>query len=202
MDADPHLERWQAATLALGLFAKAGEGSMDRQRRAHRPLRGIFQSHRGTKEGQDAVAGQLVDRTLELVDLVDQDLVETLHQGVGLFGTDLLHQSRVTRQIAEQDGHLPALALETLPLSQGSLSELRRYVAVDERGIRGWSRGRRGQFFAAPTTELKTRRAGEITTRTSLFELRPTGTAKAHPCGVLEAAFWADQRRLSSATRA
>ena len=80
------------------------------------PLGSIFQRDRGTEKGHDPIAGHLVDRALVVVDFVDEEFVDLVHDAVSLFGPELFHQARESLQVAEHDRDLFALPFNLVPL--------------------------------------------------------------------------------------
>ncbi len=64
------------------------------------------------EERHDAVAGVLVDRALEAVHAVRQDLEEAVEDPVPLLGVDLLGQLHRALDVGEEHRHLLALALQ------------------------------------------------------------------------------------------
>ncbi len=66
----------------------------------------------GPEERHDAVAGVLVDRSLEAVDAVGQDPEEAIEDPVPLLGVDLLGQLHRALDVGEEHRHLLALALQ------------------------------------------------------------------------------------------
>jgi hypothetical protein len=83
------------------------------------------------EERHDAVAGHLVHSPFEVVDLVDQDLVDLVHQGVGLFGAELLGQGREPGEVAEEDGYLALLAFDAVLLGEDLLGQSARRGAAE-----------------------------------------------------------------------
>ena len=70
------------------LVAEPGHLPVDGQGRADGPLGSVLQGDGGAEQGHDPVAGHLVDRALVVVDLVDEELVDLVHDPVGLFGPE------------------------------------------------------------------------------------------------------------------
>ena len=82
------------------------------QRRVAGPLGVVLVGDGRAEERHDAVAGVLVDRALEAVDAVGQDLEEAVEDPVPLLGVDLLGQLHRALHVGEEHGDLLALALE------------------------------------------------------------------------------------------
>jgi hypothetical protein len=57
------------------------------------------------------------------MDFVDKDFIDSVHQGVSFFGTELFGERYKSRQIAEQDRDLPFLPLDPIPLCQDFLGQ-------------------------------------------------------------------------------
>ena len=72
----------------------------------------IFVRDRCAKQRHDPVAGVLVDRALEAVNAVGEDLEEAIHDPVPLLGIDLLGEIHRALHVGEEDGDLLALAFE------------------------------------------------------------------------------------------
>ena len=75
---------------------------------------------RRAEERHDAVAGVLVDRALEAVHAVGEDLEEALEDRVPLLGVDLLGELHRALHVGEEHRHLLALALERRRATAGS----------------------------------------------------------------------------------
>jgi hypothetical protein len=103
-EAEPPLQR-ELAGVASQLLAEM-------QRRIARPLGVILVGDGRAEESHDAVSGVLVDRALEAVDAVGQDLEEAVQDPVPLFGVDLLGELHRPLHVGKEDGHLLALALQ------------------------------------------------------------------------------------------
>ena len=69
----------------------------------------------GAEEGHDAVAGELVDRPLILVDLIHEDLEAPVHDPVDLLGVELLRDGGEVRHVGKKDGDELALAFDGAP---------------------------------------------------------------------------------------
>ena len=64
------------------------------------------------EEGHDAVAGELVDRPLVLVDLIHEDLEAAIHDPVDLLGVELLGEGGEVRHVGKEDGDELALPFD------------------------------------------------------------------------------------------
>mgnify|MGYP006302255241 CR=1 FL=1 len=126
-----------------------------------RPLRGILQGNGGSKKGQDAVSPELVHGALVVVDLVDEDFEDLVHERKGFIGTQSLRERREALHVAEHDGDLPPLPLNSLSLGEDFFGEpfgevtLKLFQLFVER--KGWfgDTGRRGQSMPAFATEFE-----------------------------------------------
>ena len=72
----------------------------------------ILVSHRGTEEGHDPIARELIDCALVLVDLVHQDLEAPIHDLVDFLGVEFLGDGGVIRHVGEEDGYELSFALD------------------------------------------------------------------------------------------
>jgi hypothetical protein len=75
-------------------------------------LRVVFMRDRGAEQCHNAVACVLVDRTLEAVNAIGEDLEEAVEDLVPLFGIELLSQIHRALHVGEQHRHLLALAFQ------------------------------------------------------------------------------------------
>ena len=98
--------------LPSGGLAYGRHGDLvDRERGADRPLAVVAMRHGRAEDRHDAVAGVLIHRAPVVLDLAVDGPEEAEHQLVQLFGVELAGEPGVARQIGEQHGHLPPLAL-------------------------------------------------------------------------------------------
>ena len=67
---------------------------------------------RGPEDGHDAIAGELVDGTLEAVHALTEDREVAVHDPPPLLGVALLGQLHRADHVGEQHRHLLALALQ------------------------------------------------------------------------------------------
>ena len=72
------------------------------QRCAHGPLGVVLVGDRGTEEGDDGVAQQLVDAPAELLDVGDEPLEARLDQALDALGVEILGEGRVADEVGEQ----------------------------------------------------------------------------------------------------
>ena len=72
----------------------------------------VFVGKRSTEEGHDAVAGELVDGALILVDLIHEDLEAAVHDLVDFFGVELLRDACEVCHVGEEDGDELALPFQ------------------------------------------------------------------------------------------
>jgi hypothetical protein len=75
----------------------------------------ILVGDRGAEERHDAVAGELVHRSLEPVDAVAEDLEVALHEPAPVLGVQALGQFHGADEVGEEHGHVLALTLDGLP---------------------------------------------------------------------------------------
>ena len=113
METDSHLERKTA--LGLHLPVVASEPSLDGERGVGRAPRAVLVSDGRAEERHHTVAGVLVDRPLEPVDLGRDQLEASVHDSVHILGIQLLGERGEARDVGEEDGYLTALPLEGGP---------------------------------------------------------------------------------------
>ena len=172
---DPDAHREGEPVLALHLPRVAPELVAQMQRRVARPLGVVLVGDRRTEERHDPVAGVLVDRALEAVDAVRQDLEEAVQDPVPLLGVDLLGQLHRALHVGEEHGDLLALAFQGGLRLEDLVGEvLRGVVAGSAFGSVCWS------FLDAGSALI----------------------AEASVLGQLRAAAWADRREPRSAGQA
>ena len=68
--------------------------------------------YRGAKQGHNAIAGELIDGSLILVDFIHEDLETTVHNLVDFLGVDLLWHGSVVGHICKKDRHQLSFALD------------------------------------------------------------------------------------------
>jgi hypothetical protein len=87
-------------------------------------LRVILVSDRCTEEGHDPIASVLIDRPLEAVNAVGEDLEEVLHDPVPFLGIELLREVHRPLHVGEENRDLLALTLESAPRRENLLGEV------------------------------------------------------------------------------
>src|SRR5262249_45843486 len=90
----------------------------------------VLVGDRGAEDRHDAVPGELVDRTLEPVNPVGEDLEEAVHDPIPLLGIDLLAEVHRPFEICEEHRDLLALALESAARGEDLLGEMLRGVGA------------------------------------------------------------------------
>ncbi len=85
---------------------------LQRQRRVAGARRMVLVGDRCAEQSHDAVAGVLIDRPLEAVNSVGEDLEEALHDPVPVFGIDRLREIHRPLHVGEENRHLLALAFK------------------------------------------------------------------------------------------
>ena len=104
---------------------------MDGQGRTNRSLWGIFQSNGSTEKGHHAITGHLIDCSFKVMDLVNQNLIDLIHNGISFFRSQLLHQRREVFHIGKQDGDLFPFAFDLSPLGKNLFRQAARKVFLD-----------------------------------------------------------------------
>lgn len=110
IDPDSHLEPRPA--LGLQLLAVIPERALDAECRVHGAPRPVLVGDGSPEQRHDAVSRVLIDCSFEAVDLGRDQLEASVHDAVDVLGVELLGQGRKARHVAEEHGHLAALALE------------------------------------------------------------------------------------------
>jgi hypothetical protein len=93
-------------------------------------LRVVLVRDRRAEEGHDAVAGVLVDRALEAMDPLGEELEEAVHDPVPCLGVELLGEAHRALHVGEEHGHVLALALEGGAGGEDLLGEVIRSVGA------------------------------------------------------------------------
>ncbi len=140
-DEDPALAAVQAVELSLEqsqLRIAADQRRGDAQGRA--------------EQRHEAIAQELVDGSLQAMDFRKRELEECVEQLVHGFRAKTLGELCRVRHVAEQHGHLLALAFERGARRQDLLREVRRGVRA-RRSARGFRRRTVGQRSAAVVAE-------------------------------------------------
>jgi hypothetical protein len=141
---DAHARREADAVLALHLGRVAGDLVTQRERRVAGALGVVLVRDRRPEQRHDAVARVLVDRALEAVHALAQDLEEAVEDAVPLLGVELLGQLYRALHVGEQDGDLLPLTFEGASRSQNLRGEVFRGVGARVRrrcSFRGLSDG-------------------------------------------------------------
>jgi hypothetical protein len=115
----------------------------------------VLVSDRGAEKRHDAVAGVLVDRPLEAVNAVGEDLEEAVENPVPFFRVELLGEIHRALHVGEEDRHLLALAFEGTARGQDLLGEVTGSIASGLRRRR--SRPGFRCRLSAPIAELYAR---------------------------------------------
>ena len=110
--------------LALHLAGVGGERVAELERRVAGALRMILVSDRRAEQRHDAVAGKLVDETLEVLDTLGEDVEEALHDLRPRLGVHLLGELHRALHVREQHGDLLALAFEGAARGEDLLGEM------------------------------------------------------------------------------
>ncbi len=109
----------------------------------------IFVGDRRPEDRHDSIAGELVDRPLETVHPVGEDLEEAVHDPIPLFWIDLLAELHRPLHVGEQHRHLLALALESAAGGEDLLGEVLRGVGARVGCGRRDAGGRNGTSLCA-----------------------------------------------------
>src|SRR5262245_21507641 len=92
------------------------------------PLSVVLVSDRRAEQRHDAVAGELVDGTLEAVDAVREDREEPIQDPVPLLGVDALGDVHRSLHVGEEHRHLFTLAFERASGREDPLPQVRGRV--------------------------------------------------------------------------
>ena len=155
VDRDAHAEL--DARACAQLPGQLGHGALDAEGGVHGAARRVLQRERCAEEGHGAVAEELVDGALVGVHVLADQLDEAVHDRVHLLRAQVRGERRRVHDVAEQHGHVLALALERRARAQDALGEVARRVGA--RIGRGAQRGVRGE---APTAAAAERGAGRV----------------------------------------
>ena len=68
--------------------------------------------------GRNPITRHLINSTFVIVDLVNEDLVDLVHDGESLFRAYIFDQQGETHHIAEHDCNLLAFTLDLVPLRE------------------------------------------------------------------------------------
>src|SRR5262249_797068 len=117
-----------------------------------------------SEQRHDAVAGELIDRAFESVDVRGENLEDAIKNAVPLFGAQLIGKSHGIDDVDEQDTHLLALTLERGPNGEYLLGEVTWRVGARIARLRSRAGGRR-ERLAAGVAKLLAARVGRPATR-------------------------------------
>ena len=109
---EPHPRREVEAERAAELGRERRQLVADRERRETGALRVVLVCDRGAEESHDAVAGVLVDRSLEAVDAGGEDLEVAVEHLVPDLFADAAGELLRSLDVGEEHRHLLALAFE------------------------------------------------------------------------------------------
>ena len=158
------------------------------ERRVAGALRVVFVRNGRTEQRHDPIAGVLVDRSLEAVHAICEDLKEVVQDRVPLLRVDLGCQLHRALDVRKEHCHLFSLALE----GGASAQDLLRQVLWSVRaGIALRSQVGCGLSLARPptgTAELILRISNGAATCAGPGERRAAGHAEAYPVAVLDRA--------------
>ncbi len=139
---------------------------LDLQRRVAAAARMILVRDRRPEERHDAVTGELVDRPLEAVDAVGQELEEAVEHPMPFLGVHAFGELHRVHDVGEQHRDLLALTLERAAGAEDLLGEMPR--GVDVRPARPLGRRASPEPFAAGIAEPLARRADGRTARAGI----------------------------------
>ena len=132
MDSDPHLDgREVSRSPVFTLLIEPCHLPVDGHGGPDGSLGGIFQGDGGAEQGHDPVAGHLVDRAFVVMDLMDEDLVDLVHQGIDRLRAEFLGQGREALHVAEHDRDLLAFPFDLVPLGEDLLGDAGGQVLLD-----------------------------------------------------------------------
>ena len=129
------------------LGAVVGERFVDREGRADGALGVVLVRDGRAEERQDAVAGQLRDRSAEALDLLAHQPRHVVEEELRPLGAELLGDRRRAGDVCDEDRDDPPLACRLARL--GRADEVGRngpspsHITLDRRGARPWFRKRR-----------------------------------------------------------
>ena len=105
VDPDAHLHRH----VGVDLGPVGGQRLLHAQRGPHGSLRVVLVGHRGSEEGDDGVAHDLVDLAAERGHVTHEQLEAVVDQVLDLLGIGRLAERRVAHEVGEDHGCDPAL---------------------------------------------------------------------------------------------
>jgi hypothetical protein len=125
-DPDLHLE----TMLAAHLIVIAPNGLLHGQRRIARPHGMVFKGDRRPKQGHDAIAHDLIHRSLVAMHGCHHALQHRIKELPGLLGIAVGQQLHGAFEIREQHGDLLALPFEGTAGGEDVLGEIRRGIGA------------------------------------------------------------------------
>jgi len=96
----------------------------------HRPLGCLLDGQGRPKKGHQAVAGEFVHRAFVAVHVMDERLVEFIHDGKKVFLPELLTQDGIADEIGKQHGDELALAFQPAPIGEDFFGQVLGYIAL------------------------------------------------------------------------
>ena len=96
---------------------------MNGQGRSDCPLGSVLQGYGGSEKGQDPITPQFIHRAFVLVDLVDEQLEDLIHERKGLLWAELFGERREPLHVHEHDGDVSPLSLYSVPLREDLFSQ-------------------------------------------------------------------------------
>jgi hypothetical protein len=127
---EPHPYREVETPLQSQLVRVAPQRVPQPDRRVARALRVVLVRDRCAEQRHDPIAGVLVDRPVEAVHAVGQDLEEAVEDAVPLLRIDLLRELDRALHVREQHRHLLALAFERAARGQDLVGQVRGGVVA------------------------------------------------------------------------
>jgi hypothetical protein len=110
VEADAHPDGRPVA--GLDLAAEITHRALDAERGVHGAARAVFVRDGRAKQGHDAIAGVLVDRPFEPMDLCRNRLETPVHDLMHILGVAPLGRAREAGDVGEHHGDLAALSLD------------------------------------------------------------------------------------------
>ena len=194
-----HARREADAVLTLHVGGVTRDLVAQLEHRIAGPLRVILVRNRRAEQRHDPIACVLVDRPLEEVHALGQDLEEAVENAVPLLGVELVRQLHRALHVGEQHRHLLALALQGGLRLEDLVGEVLRGVRarVARRRLRGCQR--MSTSIAEPL--IRGIRPAARRARVLNRKVRGTLSAEARAFAVLVATVWAVHASSSLATR-
>ena len=161
MDADPHLE---VPSIALAnVDVQRMECALDPECGGDGTAGSVLDRERRPEERHDAVAEELVHRSLVPVHLLEDELERTVHEGMHLLGVEALGERRRICEVAEEDRDVLAFAFERASRLEDPLRQvpgrvgarlLGRGGRLAERGTAVVAEGRPGRVLVPTVLAL------------------------------------------------